>query len=135
MIRLTKRITGGVDAPDSEKRFLRFCIPTVLYSPQGENYVKIRIKNCRFLIFSLPMRVTARFFARQKEGSIRLRRVILLRSDIRRMSSDIRFASLGGRIEYHISLLRQQKYHAVEDSISLKSYRKMRTYSPPKVAV
>ena len=50
---------------------------------------------------------------------IRLRRVLLLRSDIRLTPSGIRFASLGG--EYNItaersgaiSLLRKQKYHAV----------------------
>ena len=58
---------------------------------------------------------------------IRLRRVLLLRSDIRLTPSDIRFASLGG--EYNItaersgaiSLLRKQKYHADEVSISLKT--------------
>ena len=63
-------------------------------------------------------------------NSIRLRRVILLRSDIRPSPSDIRYASFGRRIEYNcsvyrtISLLRQQKYHAVADSISLKTIRK-----------
>jgi len=52
----------------------------------------------------------------------------LLRSDIRLTPSGIRFASLGG--EYNItaersgaiSLLRKQKYHADEVSISLKAY-------------
>ena len=56
-----------------------------------------------------------------------LRRVLLLRSDIRLAPSGIRFASLGG--EYNItaersgaiSLLRKQKYHADEVSISLKT--------------
>ena len=60
---------------------------------------------------------------------IRLRRVLLLRSDIRLTPSDIRFASLGG--EYNItaersgaiSLLRKQKYHADKVSISLKTFR------------
>ena len=59
---------------------------------------------------------------------IRLRRVLLLRSDIRLTPSGIRFASLGG--EYNItaerseaiSLLRKQKYHADKVSISLKAY-------------
>ena len=59
---------------------------------------------------------------------IRLRRVLLLRSDIRLAPSDIRFASFGG--EYNItaersgaiSLLRKQKYHADEVSISLKAF-------------
>ena len=59
---------------------------------------------------------------------IRLRRVLLLCSDIRLTPSDIRFASLGG--EYNItaeqsgaiSLLRKQKYHADEVSISLKAF-------------
>ena len=58
---------------------------------------------------------------------IRLRRVLLLCSDIRLTPSDIRFASLGG--EYNItaersgaiSLLRKQKYHADEVGISLKT--------------
>ena len=58
-----------------------------------------------------------------------LRRVLLLRSDIRLTPSDIRFASLGG--EYNItaerseaiSLLRKQKYHADKVSISLKTFR------------
>ena len=56
-----------------------------------------------------------------------LRRVLLLRSDIRLTPSGIRFASFGG--EYNItaeqsgaiSLLRKQKYHADEVSISLKT--------------
>ena len=56
-----------------------------------------------------------------------LRRVILLRSDIRPMPSGIRFASFGG--EYNItaersgeiSLLRKQKYPADKVSISLKT--------------
>ena len=60
---------------------------------------------------------------------IRLRRVLLLRSDIRLTPSGIRFASLGG--EYNItaerseaiSLLCKQKYHADEVSISLKTIR------------
>ena len=59
---------------------------------------------------------------------IRLRRVLLLRSDIRLTPSGICFASLGG--EYNItaersgaiSLLRKQKYHADEVSISLKAF-------------
>jgi len=50
----------------------------------------------------------------------------LLRSDIRLTPSDIRYASFkANRISLQgdasaISLLRQQKYNAVEDSISLK---------------
>ena len=52
----------------------------------------------------------------------------MLRSDIRLAPSGIRFASLGG--EYNItaersgaiSLLRKQKYHADEVSISLKLF-------------
>ena len=57
---------------------------------------------------------------------IRLRRVILLRSDIRLTPSDIRFASFGG--EYNITATNgsnitfaKQKYHADEVSISLNS--------------
>ena len=57
---------------------------------------------------------------------IRLRRVLLLRSDIRLTPSDIRFASFGG--EYNITeaegfniTFAQQKYHADEVSISLNS--------------
>ena len=55
-----------------------------------------------------------------------LRRVLLLRSDIRLTPSGIRFASLGG--EYNITeaegfniTFAQQKYHADEVSISLKT--------------
>jgi len=53
-----------------------------------------------------------------------LRRVILLRSDIRLSPSDIRFASFGG--EYNITetagfniTFSKRKYHFVEDGISL----------------
>ena len=57
---------------------------------------------------------------------IRLRRVILLRSDIRLTPSGIRFASFGGeyniteavRLQYHCRL---RQYHADEVSISLKN--------------
>ena len=56
-----------------------------------------------------------------------LRRVLLLRSDIRLMPSDIRFASFGG--EYNITATNgsnitfaEQKYHADEVGISLKLF-------------
>ena len=49
---------------------------------------------------------------------IRLRRVILLRSDIQLTPSDIRFASFGG--EYNITEAARLQYHADEVSISPK---------------
>ena len=58
---------------------------------------------------------------------IRLRRVLLLRSDIRLTPSGIRFASFGGeynitevvRLQYHCRL---RQYHADEVGISLKTF-------------
>ena len=65
---------------------------------------------------------------------IRLRRVLLLRSDIRLLPSDIRFASFGGEYNITVSVANnitfaKQKYHADEVSISLKLFTTRKSWS------
>ena len=68
-----------------------------------------------------------------------LRRVLLLRSDIRLTPSGIRFASLGGeyniteavRLQYHCRL---RQYHADEVSISLKNSSQHQTHEQIQTA-
>ena len=71
-------------------------------------------------------------------NSIRLWRVILLCSDIRLSPSGIRYASFwanrislqGNALKYHFceAKIAKQKYHAIEDSISLDTFGKFFFY-------